>query len=516
MRLTTLIHLLATTAVACTLCHAVVTFSDVSSSAGFSISRSRRLKYGGACVADFDGDGELDLLLGHHSRPAELYFNNGNGTFTLNKDWVVQYDTHGLNAFRFSAFTKTLHFGLSRGGSNGNLLRGPHFYHVDENRNILDVSARFGAETTGMAGRGRSMVILNLRKQYYNLPCVLVLNAPNPPGKGSPFHHRALIGFGDVRMTEADTFGFASDSNTNAIAADIDGDGRPEVISFQDLRIYKVVGEFTLKDISKTWLPSGVDLSGTRAVSAFDYNNDGLLDLYVARTNTGPLKWKKRPNVDDYLLKNTGNSFVDVSAEMGVPRGTQTFGVTTADFDNDGWNDVVITLNGPQDLVLLNEKKGKGRFTVQTLRDPKRPDGVPGDMATAVDYDRDGNVDIILAEGQTTNPLFGGRYRIIRNISTGKKYSNYIHVYVGSSPTNNATSMHAKVRVKVGSMWLTKYVGSPGTAVSNSFIDILHFGLNSRTRANIVEVTWQDGLVRRQYGTTAGSMATFGTLPRDM
>lgn len=516
MKTTALTYLAVTTALVFSLCYATVTFDDESTPAGFSVSRPRRLKFGGACVADFDGDGEMDLLLGHHSRPAEIYFNNGNGTFTLNKEWAVHYDTHGLNAFRFNAWKKTLHFGLSRGGSNGNLLRGPHFYRVDEDRNVVDVSRRLGATDPAMAGRGRSMVILNLRKNYYSLPCALVLNGVNPKGLGPEFHHKALMGYGSVRMASKELFGFADEPNSFAMAADIDGDGRPEVISFHDLKIHKVVDDFTLKDISKTWLPQGVDFKGTSAVSAFDYNNDGLVDLYVARTNTGLLSWKKGGAIHDYLLKNTGSRFLDVSDQMGVPRGTQSLGVTTADFNNDGWTDVVITLDGPQDLVLLNDNRGKGPFKIHPLLDTKRAEGVPGNMATAVDYDRDGKVDIVLGEGHHVNSFLGGRFRILRNISTGKKFSNFIHVYVGNSPTGRATSLYAKVRVKVGPMWLTKFVGSPGTATSNSYIDILHFGLSFRNIATVVEVTWQDGVKQNKFGVKAGSMASFGILPRDM
>ena len=77
-------------------------FKDRTETSGLQDLHPRR-KYGGPSIADLDGDGNMDLLLSHHdSTFMEVYFNNGNGTFTKStfRRW---HDIHGI--IPFSAFS---------------------------------------------------------------------------------------------------------------------------------------------------------------------------------------------------------------------------------------------------------------------------------------------------------------------------------------------------------------------------------------------------------------------------
>ncbi len=95
-----------------------------------------------------------------------------------------------------------------------------------------------------------------------------------------------------------------------------------------------------------------------------DYNNDGWPDLFVVQD--GPvvgLKSGQAPPADlptNKLYRNNGDgTFTDVTAEVGLARSGFGLGCAVGDFDNDGWDDLVVTYDGG--LVLYhNEPDGKG------------------------------------------------------------------------------------------------------------------------------------------------------------
>lgn len=78
-----------------------------------------------------------------------------------------------------------------------------------------------------------------------------------------------------------------------------------------------------------------------------DYDNDGWLDLYVAIGKFGG--GATRPNV---LLRNLGDgTFAEVEAVGGAAVEGRSFGVATADYDDDGWVDLLVgTINRPYEL----------------------------------------------------------------------------------------------------------------------------------------------------------------------
>lgn len=129
-------------------------------------------------------------------------------------------------------------------------------------------------------------------------------------------------------------------------------------------------------------------------VAFLDYNNDGLLDIYLVDGGTVPGHPAPAP-VRNALYRNNGDgTFTDVTNEAGVGgRSDYGMGVAAADYDGDGWTDLYVTTFGRN---ILYHNNGNGTFT-----DVTDWAGVAGGgwstSAAFLDYDRDGRLDLYVA-----------------------------------------------------------------------------------------------------------------------
>lgn len=485
-----------------------LSFKDVSSQAGLKrVLGRRRLKYGGAAVADLDADGYQDLIFGHHDdMHAEVYFNNRDGTFRRS-NWGVWTDLHAVCPFRTAPSQRRMHFALVPGGGAGASPAPPRFYRVASNRKISYIS-KTKAGIANADGRGRSMIFMSLRpkRSQNRFVDALVMHAP-PRGKNkNRIKHKVLQAISATKYKRRPMPLLQQASGPYGSVADVDNDGRVELITFQGLAMYKVTSLFRVREVTNKVFPRNIRKDAVAAVAELDFDNDGRMDLYIARSTSGELKWQKGrvTNTNDYLLRNVGGRYVDVTWRAGIPRGEQSRGVTAGDFNNDGWVDLLVTRYNKPDVFLINNKRG--RFN-QVNAGFRRKKGIPGDMGTAVDYDRDGRLDVILSEGDFFAQNLKGFYRIMRNVGAKR---NFLLVRVANSPKRGATSLHAIVRVNVGGMTMVRRVGTPGTAVSVSYIELVHFGLGKFKKVNSVTVWWRDGSVKRMTNVKSNRLIVVG------
>ena len=201
-------------------------------------------------------------------------------------------------------------------------------------------------------------------------------------------------------------------------AADYDNDGCVDLyLTFVGRnRLYKNNCNGTFTDVSKT---SRTDSVGWAVSAAFlDYDRDGWLDLYVGnyvhydiandrvchgltgrRDYCTPAVYPSQP---DRLFHNQRNgTFADVTATalLGGTFGPA-LGVTTADFNHDGWIDIYVANDTKPNLLWINQRDGTFRDTGLLAGAALTAEGkAEASMGVdAGDFDNDGDDDLIVSE----------------------------------------------------------------------------------------------------------------------
>jgi len=132
-------------------------------------------------------------------------------------------------------------------------------------------------------------------------------------------------------------------------------------------------------------------------VAMFDYDNDGWLDIFLVngtRLEGFPAGSAETPT--NHLYRNNGNgTFTDVTTKAGLARTGWGQGVCVGDMDNDGFEDLFISYWGSN---VLYRNNGNGTFTDVTQKSGlinSKPRW--GSGCAFVDYDRDGHLDLFVA-----------------------------------------------------------------------------------------------------------------------
>ena len=136
-------------------------------------------------------------------------------------------------------------------------------------------------------------------------------------------------------------------------------------------------------------------------LAAFDYDNDGRVDLYFTNGASMPDFDKSAPRFWNRLYRNLGDGrFEDVTERAGVKGKGYSFGVAAADYDNDGWADLYVS---GYDRNVLYRNLGNGSFEDRTEaagatgRYRSGSGAKPWSVAGLwFDYDRDGHLDLLV------------------------------------------------------------------------------------------------------------------------
>lgn len=361
------------------------TFTDVTDSAGIANSMVGM----GLAVGDYNNDGWPDLYVTGYGG-SKLYRNSGKGTFTdvtsqagvNNTLWgssaaFFDYDNDSfLDLFVCNYLTYdeknlpcTFYDGKPYCSIKNFKGSASRLFHNNGNGTFTDVSEKAGIAHP--KGKGLGVVALD----YDNDGRSDIFQA-NDAAANFLFHNQGDGTFSEVAL-EA---GVAFDPNGGARggmgtdAEDLDGDGYLEIFvanfSGETNALFHNdrEGLFT-ETTNKLGLGAiSLPLSGFGS-RFFDYNNDGLVDLFVHNGHPFEPINKLFPETtyreQPFLFENTGKGFRDVAAEHGAP--LKKFyagrGLAVGDIDNDGDSDLLLMNVGEAPRLLRNDggNSGNGR-----------------------------------------------------------------------------------------------------------------------------------------------------------
>lgn len=438
------------------------TFTDVTVKAGLARPGWEQ----GACVGDYDNDGNLDLFVTYWGESV-LYRNNGDGTFS------DVTEKAGLQTAKDEWSTGCSFLDYDRDG------------HADL---FVARYVDFSYDTVPRPGQG----------EYCQLKGINVMCGPR--GLKIPvnalYHNNGDGTFSDVSQKSGITKTSGCYGLT-ALTSDFDQDGWPDIYVACDSTpnlLYHNNRDGTFTDIGRT---AGVAfnedgaLQAGMGVSADDYMHTGMQD--IVKTNFS----------DDTptLYANRGNDVFDdvtFSAGLGKIRNWLGWGVQFFDFDNSGWPGIFIA-NGH----VVPEVDGKGLGT--SYREPKElyANLRDGKFANITAQSGAALSEMHAARGLALGDLFNdGRLEaLVNNMNEAPSLyrnvapvGNFISLQLVGVKSNRA-GLGAQVTVAwAGGSHRTQELRSGGGYISQNDLR-LHFGLGRAPKAEKIVIRWPSGLL---------------------
>jgi enediyne biosynthesis protein E4 len=366
------------------------TFEDVTEKSGL-----QGAGYGmGVAVGDFDNDGFEDLFVTAYGGN-RLYHNNGDGTFTdvtqkagvAGSGWStsaawVDLDGDGfldLVVLRyldwdFDDIWCGEHKEGSRAYCHPDYFKpiSPLVYHNNKDGTFTEVAQKVGLDKPG---KGLGIAIADYDRDGY-----IDLFVANDSMGEFLYHNQRDGTFEDVGL--ASEVAVDIDGRTYAGMgvdfADYNNDGWPDIVvtdlANQRYALYQNNGDGSFTYASQTLGIGQMTLAHSGwGVRFLDYDNDGRKDLLIAQGHDLDTIELNFPNLryrePMLLARNTGNGFVDVSAQSGsvfrqvwVSRG-----MAVGDLDNDGRLDAVVTTNDGPVHILHNETATRNHWILLNL-----------------------------------------------------------------------------------------------------------------------------------------------------
>jgi len=201
------------------------------------------------------------------------------------------------------------------------------------------------------------------------------------------------------------------DDTAQSLFADVDNDGDQDLVlaTGTKLLLFLNDGKGRFTDVADAFR-FRVGLQGSpTSIAMADYDRDGFLDLYVCvysyfygaaedKAGTPMPYYDARNGPPGVLFRNDGRGqFVDVTSEAGLDVGNDRyhFAAAWADYDGDGWPDLLVANDFGTKNLYRNQGKREGKVTFEDVAARAGVlDHGAGMSATFLDYDNDGRLDI--------------------------------------------------------------------------------------------------------------------------
>jgi enediyne biosynthesis protein E4 len=476
----------------------------------------------GQAWGDYDKDGFLDLYVTGNLDDNVLYKNNGDGTFSVSEFssqvslpesqsggaiWA-DYDNDGWQDLY------VLNFGENT------------LFHNDAGRGFTNITVQAGV---GDAGKGVSATWGDYDEDGFL--DLYVVNWACLPECGAEllqlyrdrlYHNNGDGTFSDVTdlLEYVDTVG----AGFAASFADYDNDG--------DVDLYVVNDKMSNPIGNVLWRNDGEGCEGwcwhnasdesetdqvmhSMGLAVADYDNDLDLDFYVSNM-MGPM----------VLLQNEGGTFSEVARDIGVGVNTARavgWGTAFFDYDNDGWQDLYLTLSGTADVPpgfysgslpdmedfrnpypdALFKNNGDGTFS-DVSKEAIREDRATLGFAYA-DYDNNGKLDFVLGN-------WNEGYRLYRN--TERSNNHWLRVRLTGDGDINRDAVGSRVYVTTteGRSQMQEVICGSSLGSGNDLA--LHFGLGQAEVAEL-NIVWPNGQEQTLQNVASDQELTITYTPLD-
>ncbi len=460
-------------------------FTDVAAKAGVAEGNDPLSIVADALWFDYDNDGKQDLLIGRFGTPI-LYHNEGDGKFK-----PVDPKVSGLNKF-------------------GNTISAVAFDYDNDGYLDLMFGNYFKPEN-----------LLDLKT-----PHVLPNDLDNAINGGGVTLWRNNGGMSFTEVTEKAGFGKHTGWTLDIGHGDLNNDGLQDVYLACDYgtdRIYFNNGNGTFRDATEAAI--GIDTKKGMNTDIADYDNDGLLDIYVTNITD---EYMKECNM---LWHNNGDgTFTDLSKETGTCATLWGWAAKFGDFDNDGWQDIFV-VNGLRSAskdnyipVLVNmittpgidftdvrnwpnigemtwsgyqKKKLFRNLGTQAFKEISAEAGVDNDLdgrgLGVGDFDNDGRLDIFQTNADQPMLLY-------RSQTEGA--GNWVQLkltgaFGSGAGKSNRDAIGARVTLKTSSGQTLIREVEGGNGYSGQSSKRLHFGIGQAAKIESAEVRWPSGKVEK-------------------
>ncbi len=475
---------------------------------------------GGGAFLDYDNDGWLDIFLANSAstpqyRPSELpknalYRNNGDGSFAertraagLEQSGfamgvaVGDYDNDGDSDIYVTAFGPNR---LYRNNGDGT------FTDVTEQAKVGDdkwgtSAAFFDYDNDGWL----DLYVCNYLTWSYekNVPCGSHLpkrrsycHPDNFPGIADIFYRNR--GDGTFEEVGAKTgIAIGEGKGLGVVAADYNDDGLIDIYVANDAVrnfLFKNNGDGSFAEIG---LYAGVAYGlnakpeSGMGVDWGDYDGDGRLDVFVTNIDFEPNDLYRYLGQD--IFEN-----VTIEANLGqVAMLYSGFGTRFLDYDNDSDLDIFVSNGHPlDDIELLREKvtyaelpflleNRDGRFIeVAAQRGHALQKRYAGRGLAVGDYDNDGDADLLMINS-------GEPPALLRN--DGGNRNNWVGLRLVGTRSNR-DAVGAKVTVAAAGLRLVRHLVG-GASYCSAHDARLLFGLGKREKVDYIEIRWPSGAV---------------------